>query len=80
MILFHEEKIVTSISTQLCYQNLNFILPFIIQSLQFADVKEAVNSGLLPSEHYSDGEIKSCLERMEESNMIMTADDSVFLI
>merc|ERR1719153_2046620 len=47
------------------------------QSLQFGDVKEAVNSGLLPSEQFSDGEIKSCLERMEESNMIMTADDSV---
>lgn len=50
------------------------------QSLQFADVKDSINAGLLSSEKYSDGEIKSCLDRMEEANMIMTADDSVFLI
>ena len=48
--------------------------------MQVAEVKAAMNEGLLPSEYFSDGEIKACLERMEEANMVMTADDSVFLI
>lgn len=50
------------------------------QSLEFNVVKEAINSGLLPKEKYTDGEVKSCLDRMQEQNMIMVADDIIFLI
>lgn len=51
-----------------------------VQQLLFSDVVTKVNAGLLPSEVFSDNEVKSCLNEMESQNIVMCADDAVFLI
>jgi len=50
------------------------------QQLSFGDVVTKVNAGLLPSETFNDNEVKSCLNEMEAQNIVMCADDVVFLI
>jgi len=51
-----------------------------VQQLSFDDVVTKVNAGLLPSETFNDNEVKSCLNEMEAQNIVMCADDVVFLI